>query len=307
MKTGFDYCQIGFMAEFNCDNGCAYCDPNGRRKKEQKSWISDIGYTNWQKAFKKIEKPFYLLITGGEPLNNDKMSVLINYVAGLKNCLGIRVDTNGKFAGNLRKCASDKININLSYHSHKTTYKEFSEIVETIQKRGYNVAMINFVLHDLNFNAIKEENFAKDCKNNEELFDVLSDKIYEDYKIKINPQLNYNGYTEEHYKIAGKYMDDVDLYFKSGKPAKGKLFYGNMVNYSLNYDGMVSVLKSTGNTLTNFIKDGLPELDSEPVIYPDNKSFCLHSYIYFEEVINKKKCTPDSLKGYINRLKRPDR
>lgn len=299
----FDYCQIGFMAEYACGLECVYCDPSGKRKDSQ-TWTDTKSYNSWLSVFKKIKKPFYLLITGGEPFRNPKMTNMVNYVSEkVKNCLGIRVDTNGLHYESVKPNKSKKVSLNLSWHAHKIDLSQINKVIMDLLSKGYNIPILNFVLNEENFKAVRGWTENGEKLSNSELFD----KIYDHFKyalgVKVNPQLNYNGYTHEEYAIAAKYLTRTDLEFKSGKKkVKGELFYGNMVNYSLDRYGKVSVNRSKNPKTYDVFTEGFPELDEEPIPYPDNKCFCLHSYIYFEDVINIGECRANSLQRYADNL-----
>lgn len=283
--------QIGWMTGMYCENKCPYCDPKGNRMNMiESTWTKKFNYEKWLESFNKIGDDFYLLVTGGEPFSNLNLGFIINDIAKMKNCLGIRVDSSLPLCG-LNTCESGKILLNASYHVWRQDFNDFVINFNRFTKDfGYKVGMINIVLSKCNIHSMEKQKINFDYIKN--VFKGIC---------KVNPQIDFNevlngDINKKALMILDGRLDKKFEYFKLGGSPKGlKCKYG-MYHYNLESNGDISVGCMYKNK-RNFINDKkIPELMKEENICQNSRCLCLHAF-QFTENFN---FIGDTFKNYIN-------
>jgi len=148
-----------FIPTMRCNFRCEYCFLSNDEKSGGKTMFDDHQPIEWIEAMAKFSdynvEPY---MWGGEPFCIDgTYEILKEWVKMDHVVSGFRIDTNAFFAEKIvRKCPSEKIKLNCSYHMQYHSLEEEYRKVKLLKDYDM-VAMVNFVASPYNLQHLRED------------------------------------------------------------------------------------------------------------------------------------------------------
>jgi hypothetical protein len=266
-----------------CNYRCAYCVTpiNGLRSASVHAFDRHP-LASWSLAFARVPFEFALLCRGGEPfLDHEGFSGLLASVGALPGLRYLRVDTNGSWSPDRFESVPleirQRVQLNVSFHPTQIGLDAFEARLGRIVDRGWNVAMVNYVM---------EAGQAADYAS-------VRDRIEGKTGIYVNP--NPDAFASPFHGHGGSGRDleallpAIDLRHKTGARTAGKACFFPSIAYFIGPDGMAE--RACGVNLASeprkldFIgaSSQLVAL-TEPVRCPLATCLCLDRYAFLEEL-----------------------
>lgn len=148
-----------FVPTMRCNFRCEYCFEPDNPKKYSSTMFDEKSVDEWIEGLRKFsDYNIDLYLWGGEPFCIDGTYDFIKKATELDNIIsGCRIDTNVFYAEQIAKrCPSNKIKLNCSYHMQYHTLEEEFEKIKILKNLDM-VGMVNFVASPYNLKHLRDD------------------------------------------------------------------------------------------------------------------------------------------------------
>ncbi|NLF06513.1 MAG: radical SAM protein [Pirellulaceae bacterium] len=265
---------LRWLATTWCNYRCPYCRQSHARWTEDNlnrpHCFDNQPVEAWLSAFRRhfAEKRLSLLVTGGEPLlDHAAMSKFLNGLTDMPTVECIRIDTNAALSVRGFECFDPrKITLMCTFHPSQTTEERFFAKIDALLSLGFNIGMVNYVMHD---GAALE--FNRRCR-------ALAAK---GIPLHPNPLWDSAGaYSPEAIRLFREYLPALDYEYRTNLSSpRGKPCFFPAIGYQMNPRGAIHVGCHPG-LIGSFFDADLPPLFPDAVPCPSPSCVCLDMYSF---------------------------
>ncbi len=300
MASGEGVTMVRWLMSEWCNYACPYCPQNHNRYQKVGKEMTNHAFDNfpveeWNTAFTRHfgRRPFTITITGGEPmLDRVSMPKLLQHLIGMDSCEVVRIDTNASWGvRHFEHLPKDRIELMCTFHPSRAKRDSFIARLKTDQEAGFQIAMVNYVMSQDNFDG-----FLPLCEALAEL------------GVPVNPNPLWGGphtYSPAQMAALKSWLPEEDFGFRTAAVSpKGRKCLFPALAYEMNQTGRIKVGCHLA-TKTSFFDDALPKLFAGPVPCPNKSCVCVDKYSFLKDVNRNKSHSPIEIYADLLRERMP--